>query len=162
MSSDKDLRPDPEMESQVHAWLADADLSTDEAEQGLDRLLREFPVTPQARRRFLGRWFDRGEGARRRADDHDHPPDQPRRTRLMFSATGLVAAFAVLALSVNVVNTTDTSPPGASNGTEYTVAADGSGDFGTIAEAVAAAVDGDTVLVQPGTYTEAIVIDKDI
>jgi len=80
----------------------------------------------------------------------------------MFSATGLVAAFAVLALSVSTVNTSDTSPPGVAAGSTYTVDAAGTADFDTIGEAVAAASDGDTILVQPGTYTEAIVIDKDI
>lgn len=38
----------------------------------------------------------------------------------------------------------------------------GNGDFTSIGEAVAAAVDGDTILVRPGTYGEALVIDKDI
>jgi parallel beta-helix repeat protein len=38
----------------------------------------------------------------------------------------------------------------------------GGGDFRIIAEAVAAAADGDTILVRPGTYIEAIVVDKDI
>ncbi|RLE21211.1 MAG: hypothetical protein DRJ50_09565 [Actinobacteria bacterium] len=80
----------------------------------------------------------------------------------MFSATGLVAAFAVLALSVNTVNPSHASPPGVPAGSPYTVDAGGTGDFSTIGEAVAAASDGDTVFVQPGTYTEAIVIDKDI
>jgi parallel beta-helix repeat protein len=42
------------------------------------------------------------------------------------------------------------------------VAQDGNGDYTTITEAVEAAVDGDKVLVKPGTYTEAVVIDKDI
>ena len=39
---------------------------------------------------------------------------------------------------------------------------DGNGTTTTITEAVAMAEDGDTILVRPGTYTEAIVIDKDI
>jgi len=38
----------------------------------------------------------------------------------------------------------------------------GGGDFTTITAAVADAEDGDEVLVRPGTYTEAVVIDKDI
>jgi len=44
----------------------------------------------------------------------------------------------------------------------HVVAQDGSGDFTTITEAVEMAVDGDTILVKPGTYTEAITITKDI
>ena len=42
------------------------------------------------------------------------------------------------------------------------VAQDGSGDHMTIAAGVAAAKDGDTVLVRPGTYVEAVVIERDI
>ena len=42
------------------------------------------------------------------------------------------------------------------------VAPDGSGDYLTITEAVAAAQDGDTVLVKPGTYLESVLIDTDI
>ena len=42
------------------------------------------------------------------------------------------------------------------------VAQDGSGTYETITEAVAAAEDGDKVVVRPGTYVEALIIDKDI
>jgi len=42
------------------------------------------------------------------------------------------------------------------------VAADGTGDYVTIGEAVAAAQDGDTLKIQPGAYTDAVVVDKDI
>jgi len=38
----------------------------------------------------------------------------------------------------------------------------GGGDFTTIAEAVDMAQDGDTILVRPGTYDEAVVITRDI
>ncbi len=47
-------------------------------------------------------------------------------------------------------------------GQTHVVAADGSGDFRTISEAVAVAVDGDTVLVRPGRYEEDLVIRDDI
>jgi nitrous oxidase accessory protein NosD len=43
-----------------------------------------------------------------------------------------------------------------------TVAQDGSGMYATVTEAVAAANDGDTILVRPGRYAESVVIDKDI
>ncbi len=39
---------------------------------------------------------------------------------------------------------------------------DGSGDATTITEAVAMAADGDEILIKPGTYAEAIRVDKDI
>jgi parallel beta-helix repeat protein len=42
------------------------------------------------------------------------------------------------------------------------VAQDGSGTYATITEAVAAANDGDTILVKPGTYVEAVTVAKDI
>jgi parallel beta-helix repeat protein len=42
------------------------------------------------------------------------------------------------------------------------VAQDGSGTHATITEAVEAANDGDTILVKPGTYVEAVIIAKDI
>lgn len=45
---------------------------------------------------------------------------------------------------------------------EHVVDANGDGDFLTIAEAVAAASDGDTILVRPGTYEESLSIDKSI
>ncbi|MEA2026720.1 MAG: right-handed parallel beta-helix repeat-containing protein, partial [Chloroflexota bacterium] len=38
----------------------------------------------------------------------------------------------------------------------------GDGDFTTIADAVAAAEDGDEILVRPGTYIEAVVIEKNV
>jgi hypothetical protein len=42
------------------------------------------------------------------------------------------------------------------------VAQDGSGAFSTVTEALAAAEDGDEIVVRPGTYPEVVVIDKDI
>jgi parallel beta-helix repeat protein len=42
------------------------------------------------------------------------------------------------------------------------VAQDGSGAHETIADAVTAAKDGDTILVRPGTYIGTVIIDKDI
>lgn len=42
------------------------------------------------------------------------------------------------------------------------VAPDGSGHYTSIQEAVAAAEDGDEILVRPGTYDESILLDKDI
>jgi len=157
-----DPQHDERMERSLRVWLTEGRPPLADRDTQIDFVLGHLDEAPQARRRILGRWFDRGEGARRRTDAHDHPPDTNRRNRLMLSATGLMTAFAILAISVNVVNTTETSPPSAGGGAEHSVAADGSGDFSTIDEAVEAAQDGDTISVQPGTYTEAIVIDKDI
>lgn len=78
----------------------------------------------------------------------------------MFSATGVIAAFAILALSVNVI---DSEPlPQNQAGVTHVVAASGAGEFDTIAAAVDAASDGDTISIQPGTYTESVIIDKDL
>jgi nitrous oxidase accessory protein NosD len=46
--------------------------------------------------------------------------------------------------------------------TALVVAQDGTGTHATISDAVDAAEDGDTILVKPGTYAEAVTIDKDI
>ena len=79
----------------------------------------------------------------------------------MYSATAITAAIAITALAVNVIDTAPTQPS-AGAGSTHVVATDGSGDFSTITEAVAAAAEGDTVRVRPGSYVEAIIIDKDI
>ena len=42
------------------------------------------------------------------------------------------------------------------------VAQDGSGEYTTITDAVAAAADGDEILVRPGTYQEVVIIEADI
>ena len=51
----------------------------------------------------------------------------------------------------NVVGDTTTT-------TTWTVAPDGSGNFTTIAEAIAAVADGDTILIASGTYTDPLAI----
>ena len=79
----------------------------------------------------------------------------------MFSTTALLSALAIAALGLNAIDSAPV-PPGAGTGSTLTVDADGSADYDTISAAVATAADGDTILVRPGTYTEAVVIDKDI
>lgn len=80
----------------------------------------------------------------------------------MFSALRLVVASAVLALigaTYAFVSSPSPLPPGPRT---IVVAQDGSGEFMTIAEAVAVAQDGDTVQVRPGTYAEQVTITADI
>ena len=158
-----DPRMNEHESEQVRRWLAARDeaMPAPDTDHIMHETLSRLPTTPQARARFLGRWFDRGRGARRRTADHDHPPDSDRRSRLMYSATAITAAIAITALAVNVIDTTPTQPSAGTFST-HVVAADDSGDFTTIAEAVTAAAEGDTVLVRPGSYVEAIFIDKDI
>jgi nitrous oxidase accessory protein NosD len=50
----------------------------------------------------------------------------------------------------------------AQSGATHVVAADGSAEFSTIGDALAAAADGDTVLVRPGAYRESLLIDKGV
>jgi parallel beta-helix repeat protein len=78
----------------------------------------------------------------------------------MFSATGLIAAFAILALSVNVIDT-DPPPPNQAGAT-HVVATDGSGDFDTIQAAVDAAEPGDLISIAPGTYVGSVLVEKDL
>ncbi len=85
------------------------------------------------------------------------------RERMMIGVTAVAASVAVLALTASLViprPSTEVAPPALPHST-WSVALEG-GDFPTIGEAVAAAQDGDTVLVEPGTYDEALIIEKDI
>ena len=82
-----------------------------------------------------------------------------------FAALGMAAAVAVLFAAVlvpGVLRDPDEEGTLGDPATSVVVAQDGSGDFGTIMDAVGAAADGDTILVRPGTYLESILIDKDI
>jgi nitrous oxidase accessory protein NosD len=80
----------------------------------------------------------------------------------MLSATGIAAAIAILAISVNVIDDEPTIAPAAVIDADHIVAADDSGDFKTIAEAVAAAADGETIAILPGTYEGSVVVDRDL
>jgi hypothetical protein len=106
------------------------------------------------------------------------------RNRLVFGAAAIATSVALIALvialglrqaSVEPVLPVDPASeveailpvepetvvrPGP-DGTTWSVAAEG-GDFATIGAAVAAAADGDTILIEPGTYEESVIIDKDI
>lgn len=75
----------------------------------------------------------------------------------MFSASSITGAIAAVAIAVTLALPHSAPPDGvaldADSGTAY---------FTTIADAITAADDGDTVRVGPGTYVESLVIDKDI
>ena len=77
------------------------------------------------------------------------------RVRPLSAATAAGVLLIVFALAL--VPFGPTGEPGT-----LLVAQDGSGEYATISEAVAAAEDGDTILVRPATYVESIRIDKDI
>jgi len=152
---------DERTERSIRVWLTEGRPPLADRDSQINDVLGRLDETPQTRARFLGRWFDRGTGARRRTGAHDHPPDYTRRNRLMLSATGITAAIAILAIGTSVYDITP-APSASGGGATHNVAADGSGDFTTISDAVAAAANGDTILVAPGRYTEAIVIDGDL
>lgn len=159
------MNTNKELEQIVRTWLEDR--AAEPSRSGMDAALDQVAMTPQQRHRWLGRWFGRGTGATRSAGDHGTPSDSDSgRNRLMYSITTVAASVAALALAATlVVPRGDPGAgvvPGAPAGATHVVAADGTGDFSTIGEAVATASDGDTVLVKPGEYVEALVIDKDI
>ena len=101
------------------------------------------------------RWWDRRRpGAS--ADEH----------RLVLSSGAAVAGVVVLAVVATLSLQPGTTEPVVpvlppSSGATWSVALEG-GDFDSIGEAVAVAQDGDTILVEPGTYEEAFVVDKDV
>ena len=100
-----DPRMNEHESEQLRRWLAARDeaMPTPDTDGIMHETLSRLPTTPQARARFLGRWFDRGRGARRGTADHDHPPDSDRRSRLMYSATAVTTAIVITALAVNVI-----------------------------------------------------------
>jgi parallel beta-helix repeat protein len=156
MSDQRRTTTDRDTERRVADWLA----------HGPDRLpeyilqdvIQQTAVTRQARRRRLGRWRDRDEGVGRTASEW--LPGEGRTGNLLMSLAGLTALLAVLALSVGFARTSPMSP--AAGGSDLVVAADGSGDHTTIAEAIAAADPGAVVAIRPGWYEGSVVVDKDI
>ena len=158
------MNTNKEIEQIVRTWLDDR--AAEPPHTSLASAMAQVATTPQQRRRWLGRWLDRGRGATRGADDRGDTDRHIGRNRIMIGITAVTAGAAALTLMATlVVPRGDSGPPvvpAAGGGATHVVAADGSGDFTTISEAVAAAAEGDTVLVAPGDYAEALVIDKDI
>mgnify|MGYP001812183684 FL=1 len=149
------------LERSIRVWLTEGRPPLADRDAQIRSVLESVSGTPRTRARFLERLFDRGDGARRRADADGDPPTTRRRNRRMLTAAGVTTALAILALSVSVFES-EPATPVASGAATLVVAADGSGDFATIQAAVDAAADGDTISIRPGTYTEAVVVDKDI
>jgi len=71
---------------------------------------------------------------------------------------GLIVIFLVSALSITFVLADE---PAAQGGTIY-VAADGTGDYTTIQDAIDNASDGDTIIVEYGTYYENVEVNKSV
>lgn len=80
--------------------------------------------------------------------------DQVRRIAVMVGALLLLAL--TLAASFAIGSRLLTNPA------TIIVSADGSGDVTTIGEGVEMAGDGDTILIRPGTYVEAVTVTKDL
>ena len=82
---------------------------------------------------------------------------------MWYGTAGAATVVAVVVLGASQLLPMDRTAPGVGTGATLVVAADGSGDYGTIATAVAAAHDGDTILVRPGRYVESVFVDgKDL
>jgi nitrous oxidase accessory protein NosD len=135
----------------VETWLDEGVRGLPEGEAIPDDLLRrvisDVDQTPQqvGRLGWLGRLgFRNGSNGSRWAN---------RRQRLALTASLVV--IAVLGASVLTVVRQPTDSIG-----HLIVVADGNGGFDSIGAAVAEAVEGETILIGPGTYTEAFVIDK--
>lgn len=118
---------------------------------------------PQQHHRWLRWWWQRGRGATNRpAARSAEALVRQGGDRLPFGAAVTAMSVAVVALVAGLGIWLDQTRPilPAPGSAVHYVGEDG--DFATIAEAVQASVDGDTVLVAPGTYQEALIIDKDI
>jgi Right handed beta helix region/Pectinesterase len=81
-------------------------------------------------------------------------------TARMAAILAAILLVAILLTGVVVAGATALEGPGSDG--PIIVAQDGSGDFTSIAEAVAAAADGDVIRVRPGTYPGSIAVDKDV
>ena len=132
----------------------------------LERALALVSDVPQQRHRWLPARLGRGAGMGRAAAAVGSSRTlAERQKRIGPGATIAASAVAVLVLVATLVVPragVEGEPPPDIAGPTFSVAADGSGQFRTISEAVAVAQDGATILIQPGTYDDAFVIEKDI
>jgi parallel beta-helix repeat protein len=128
------------------------------------RVLQRRLSTPTTRRsRRLGRlpWHLRSRDGTRDDAGNDAAHGRP---RIMFATTTAVAGALVIALAagVGLPGGDEPAPPAAGVDASFTVAADGSGTHTDLAAALAAAADGDTIAVRPGTYDVAAEITADV
>ena len=155
MSDQPGLAPDDDTERRVADWLAHG---PDELpDHVLQEVILQTAVTPQVRRRFLGRWLDRDEGVGGRASA-PWPRGEARR-HVPMSLAAVVAALALVAVAVPLTRPESDAPTA---GRELVVAANGAGEFLTVQEAVAAAPPGSLVRVKAGRYEGPISLDKDL
>ena len=156
------MNTNSELERIIHDWLEDR--VVDPPHGSMDAALAKAASVSQQRHRWLGWLLDRGGAAtagRPAHDADDRGRDQ--RFRLIFSASVVATGVAAIALVATIGTRLDTTQPivPAVRGTTHIVNADG-GAFDSIGAAVEAAAEGDTILIGPGVYREALIIDKDI
>lgn len=152
MSGRPGTSPEHDTERRVSEWLTHG---PDELpEYVLQDVIRLTAVTPQAKRRFLGRWLDRDEGVGEAGYTDGHG-----RGRVLLALAGAAAALALVALAVPLVAPYRDVP---AVGGELVVDANGSSAFLTIQDAVAAAEPGAVVRVRAGRYEGPVVVDKDL
>ncbi len=142
------MNTNSEMDRIVADWLGQR--VADPPHGSLQAVIASLDDVPQQRHRWLRPWSlrDPGEGRLARG----------------LHAGVLVAGVAVLALAATFALPLPTAEPEVAptlTGTTLNVAASGTA-YDTIGSAIAAAEDGDTILVAPGRYDEALTIDKDI
>jgi parallel beta-helix repeat protein len=150
-----------ELDRIVGGWLEAR--TVDPPHGSLASSLARVEQVPQQHHRWLPAWFRRGQDATEGALVHGPgDPSRERKDRRLLGAAivGTSTAAIALAAAFGLWLGQDEPFVPAPGGAVHYVAEDG--DFRTIGEAVRAAVDGDTVIVAPGTYAEALIIDKDI
>jgi parallel beta-helix repeat protein len=150
---------DQDMTPRVRDWLRETALTGADAARGLDKLLNDFPTTPQRRRWWRIAWTNRGRDVSRSVTGHGTTSSG--RSPAMFGPFRLAVASVILVIvgGFALIRLAEPSPPPPLlAGATLVVAPDGSGDFTTISAAVAAAADGDIIQVMPGHYLESVAV----
>lgn len=156
------MNTNSELERIIHDWLEDR--VVDPPHGSMDAALAKAGSALQQRHRWLAWLLDRGGAAtagRPARDADDRGRDQG--FRMIFRASVVATGVALIVLVATIGTRLDTTQPivPAVRGTTHIVNADG-GAFDSIGAAVEAAAEGDTILIGPGVYREALIIDKDI
>ena len=153
------MNTNSEVERIVSHWLEDR--VAEPPHGSLAAALAQAEQVPQ-QRRWLARWFGRGSEQAEASATSGYDA----RRRVVPAASLAVAGAAALAIVAVLAVPHQTTEPlvpvqPLTTSRVLSVAIDG-GEYGSIGAAVAAAQDGDLIRVEPGTYEEWLVIDKDI
>ncbi|MFN8624056.1 MAG: right-handed parallel beta-helix repeat-containing protein [Chloroflexota bacterium] len=150
------MTPEERTTERVRAWLRESATELGDPDGGLEQLLANVATTAQPRRWGIGRWATPAPRIRR-ADPAPRTWEERRRTDRVLATSALLMAGVVTGVGLLAAVMPRTPAP-----RTIVVSQDGSGDATTIAAGVALAVDGDTVLIQPGTYAEDVTVTSDI